>query len=165
MPTSTSKTLSPAELAKLEHAFASEPASEAYKSLAEAYLAMERYMEAMVVCKKGVKAHPSVPDPRLLLAKVYAQQGKDKKALEELSQALQIAPQDKNVLRMLGALQMKTGEVEPGKATLLKALQVDPSDPETLEVFQQWKVPVPAAAAPAPAAPVPAAPVAAPPVL
>ncbi len=159
MPNPTSKTLSPAELAKLEHAFASDPASEAYKSLAEAYLGMGRYMEAMVVCKKGVKAHPSVPDPRLLLARVYAEQGKDKKALEELSQALQIASQDKNVLRMLGGLQMKTGEVEPGKATLLKALQADPEDPETLEALQQWKVPVPAAAAPAPAAPMSGPPV------
>ncbi len=163
MPTSPSKTLSPAELAKLEHAFASDPASDAYKSLAEAYLGMGRYMEAMVVCKKGVKAHPSVPDPRLLLARVYAEQGKDKKALEELSQALQVAPQDKHVLRMLGALQMKTGEVEPGKATLLKALQADPSDAETIETLQQWKVPVPAAAAPA--APATPAPVAGPPVL
>ena len=45
---------------------------------------MGRFMEAMVVCKKGVKAHPNAPDPRVLLARVYAEQGKDKKALEEL---------------------------------------------------------------------------------
>ena len=83
MSTTPAKTLSPAELAKLEHAFASDPSSEAYKPLAEAYLAMGRFMEAMVVCKKGVKAHPTRAEPRLLLARVYAEQGKDKKALEE----------------------------------------------------------------------------------
>src|SRR2546429_9573428 len=92
MPPTTTKTLSPAELAKLEHAFATEPASEAYKPLAEAYLGMGRFMEAMVVCKKGVKAHPTAPDPRVLLARVYAEQGKDKKALEELAGARQRAP-------------------------------------------------------------------------
>ena len=85
MPPTTTKTLSPAELAKLEHAFATDPASEAYRPLAEAYLGMGRFMEAMVVCKKGVKAHPALPDPRVLLARVYAEQGKDKKALEELT--------------------------------------------------------------------------------
>ena len=60
------------------------PRSDAYRPLAEAYLGMGRFMEAMVVCKKGVKAHPNRADPRVLLARVYAEQGKDKKAIEEL---------------------------------------------------------------------------------
>ena len=139
MPTPT-KTLSPAELAKLEHAFATEPASEAYKPLAEAYLGMGRFMEAMVVCKKGVKGHPNTADPRLLLARVYAEQGKDKKALEELAGAMLVAPDDKNVLRMIGSLQLKGGEAETGKANLLKAYEVDPEDPDTRAALQQYKI-------------------------
>src|SRR5579871_4639391 len=100
MPPAPAKQLSPAELANLEHAFATDPASEAYKPLAEAYRGVGRFMEAMVVCKKGVKAHPTTPDARMLRARVYADQGKDKKALEELAGALQIAPKDKTVLRL-----------------------------------------------------------------
>ncbi|MGQ0505546.1 MAG: tetratricopeptide repeat protein [Myxococcaceae bacterium] len=145
MPTSPTKTLSPAELAKLEHAFATDPASDAYKPLAEAYLGMGRFMEAMVVCKKGVKAHPAVADPRLLLARVYAEQGKDKKAIEELMGALQVAPSDKHVLRMVGALQLKTGEADAGKGNLLKAFQADPSDAETKALLDQYKVELPKA--------------------
>ncbi|MFP2964455.1 tetratricopeptide repeat protein, partial [Myxococcus sp. 1LA] len=151
MSISPSKTLSPAELAKLEHAFASDPSSAAYKPLAEAYLSMGRFMEAMVVCKKGVKAHPNAADPRLLLARVYAEQGKDKKALEEALGALQVQPEDKAALRMAGALQMKTGEAEPGKANLLKAYTADPGDPDTVTLLQQHKIEVPRPAAPAPA--------------
>ncbi|MGZ3461855.1 MAG: tetratricopeptide repeat protein, partial [Archangium sp.] len=128
MSTPPSKTLSPAELAKLEHAFASDPSSDAYKPLAEAYLAAGRFMEAMVVCKKGVKAHPDRAEPRLLLARVYAEQGKDKKALEEALGALQAQPTDKASLRTVGALQLKTGEAETGKAHLLKAYEADPTD-------------------------------------
>src|SRR6188768_1843555 len=119
MPPNPTKTLSPAELAKLEHAFATDPASEAYRPLAEAYLGMGRFMEAMVVCKKGVKAHPTLADPRVLLARVYADQGKEKKALEELTGALQVAPADKGALRLMGALQIKSGEADPGKNNLL----------------------------------------------
>jgi tetratricopeptide (TPR) repeat protein len=160
------KTLSPAELAKLEHAFAADPSSDAYKPLAEAYLGMGRFMEAMVVCKKGVKAHPTSADPRLLLGRVYLQQGKDKKALEEALGALQAQPTDKAALRMVGMLQLKTGELEPGKANLLKAWEADPNDPETVTLMQQYKVEQPKPAAPPPApvpVPVPvAAPVAAP---
>ena len=164
MSISSSKTLSPAELAKLEHAFASDPSSEAYRPLAEAYLAMGRFMEAMVVCKKGVKAHPDRADPRVLLARVYAEQGKDKKALEELQGALQVQASDKQALRMAGALQIKTGEADVGRANLIKAWQADPSDPDTLALLQQHKIETaaPAPVAAAPVAPAPVAPVAAP---
>ncbi|MFT3714231.1 MAG: tetratricopeptide repeat protein [Archangium sp.] len=154
MPPAT-KTLSPAELAKLEHAFATDPGSEAYKPLAEAYLGMGRFMEAMVVCKKGVKAHPSVADPRVLLARVYAEQGKDKKAIEELQGALQVQPADKNALRMIGALQIKAGEPNVGKENLLKAFAADPADNDTLEAMQKNGVPVPKPAAPEPPPPPP----------
>jgi cellulose synthase operon protein C len=161
MTPNPAKTLSPQELAKLEHAFASDPSSDAYRPLAEAYLGMGRFMEAMVVCKKGVKAHPNRPDPRVLLARVYADQGKDKKAIEELQAALQVAPTDGAILRRLGSLQMKAGEVEAGRANLLKALERAPSDAETLAALQQWKLeppappppPEPLQAAPRPPAP------------
>ncbi len=158
------KTLSPAELAKLEHAFAADPSSDAYQPLAEAYLSMGRFMEAMVVCKKGIKAHADAAAPRLLLARVYAQQGKDKKALEEALGALQVQPADKQALRMVGVLQLKTGESEPGKANLLKAWEVDPNDSETLSLLQQHRIDIPRPAAPAPVIAAPAAPVAAAPV-
>jgi tetratricopeptide (TPR) repeat protein len=148
MPNPSTKTLSPAELAKLEHAFATDPSSNAYKPLAEAYLSVGRFMEAMVVCKKGVKAHPTNVEPRLLLARVYQQQGKDRKALEESLGALQVAPNDKAALRAAAELQLKLGEVEPGKANLVKAYQLDSQDPETISMMGQWKVEVPRAAPP-----------------
>lgn len=155
MPPQTTKTLSPAELAKLEHAFATDPASDAYRPLAEAYLGMGRFMEAMVVCKKGVKAHPADADPRVLLARVYADQGKDKKALEELAGALQVAPSNKAALRLTGSLQLKGGEVEAGKANLVKAWEADPDDEETLAAFAQFRLEAPRKAAPPPPPPPP----------
>lgn len=147
------KTLSPAELAKLEHAFANDPSSEAYKPLAEAYLGMGRFIEAMVVCKKGIKAHPSLAYPRVLLARVYADQGKDKRALEELTAAAQTWPTDKAVLRLMGSLQMKGGEVAAGTENLLKAFVADQADPATLELMEKNGVPVPARTAAAPPRP------------
>lgn len=156
-------TLSPAELAQLEHAFATDPTSDAYRPLAEAYLSMGRYMEAMVVCKKGVKAHPGSSSARVLLARVYAEQGKDKKALEELQGALTIDASDAAALRMLGSLQFKGGDAAAGAESLRKAFAANPADPETIELCKKHGVevapPAPAAPAPAPAAPAqPAAP-------
>ncbi|MBX7097167.1 MAG: tetratricopeptide repeat protein [Myxococcaceae bacterium] len=161
MPATATK-LSPAELTKLEHAFATDPASEAYRPLAEAYLGLGRYMEAMVVCKKGMKTHPNAADPRVLLARVYAEQGRDKKALEELQGALQVSPNDKAALRMTGQLQLKGGDAA-GKAALLKAFELDPNDADTQAVMAELKVEAPKAAPPPPPPPVltPAAPAAA----
>ncbi len=153
MPNPPTKTLSPAELAKLEHAFATDPSSEAYRPLAEAYLSVGRFMEAMVVCKKGVKAHPASPEPRLLLARVYQQQGKDRKALDESLGALQVAPNDKTALRLAADLHLKLGEADAGRANLLKAYQIDSQDPETISLMGQWKVEPPRPAAPAIAPP------------
>jgi cellulose synthase operon protein C len=155
MNPSPAKTLSPQELAKLEHAFASDPSSDAYRPLAEAYLGMGRFMEAMVVCKKGVKAHPNRPDARVLLARVYADQGKDKKAIEELQAALAVAAEDRTILRQLGALQMKTADVAQGRANLLKAWELSPTDAETLAALAQWKIDAPRPAPPPEAAPAP----------
>ncbi|HET6923650.1 MAG TPA: tetratricopeptide repeat protein [Anaeromyxobacteraceae bacterium] len=140
--------LSPAEIAALEHAFASDPTSEAYRPLAEAYLALGRFMEAMVVCKKGVKAHPANPAARVLLARVYAEQGKDRKALEEAQGALQEHPGDVGANRMAGVLHLKLGEREAGEEALRRAAGLAPGDPETLEALKKWGV---AVAAPAPA--------------
>jgi len=155
MPPSASKiTLSPSELAQLEHAFATDPNSQAYRPLAEAYLSMGRFMEAMVVCKKGAKAHPELADPRVLLARVYAEQGKDKKALEEAQAALQVAPNDVAALRLAGDLLCKAGD-SAGPEHLKKALGAAPNDPETIELCKKHQV----------ALPPPPAPVAPPPVL
>ena len=152
MSATQSKVLSPSELAKLEHAFASDSTSDAYRPLAEAYMSMSRYMEAMVVCKKGVKAHPQSAAPRLLLARVYAEQGKDKKALEECQAALNLEPNDPGSLRLYGVLLLRNGDPEAGRASLLKAWAASPTDEETLELMKAHGVPVPQAVAAAPVA-------------
>ncbi|WP_242360883.1 tetratricopeptide repeat protein [Anaeromyxobacter sp. SG17] len=150
------KQLTPAELSALEHAFAADPGSDAYRPLTEAYLAMGRYMEAMVVCKKGVKAHPDDPSARVLLAQVYADQGKDRKALEELQGVLAAFPTFVAALRMAGGLHLRLGEREAGEAALRRAAEAAPNDPEIREMLQKYGIS--AVARPAPAAAPPAGP-------
>ncbi|HEY6100034.1 MAG TPA: tetratricopeptide repeat protein [Anaeromyxobacter sp.] len=138
----TSKQPTPAELSGLEHAFAADPGSDAYRPLTEAYLAMGRFMEAMVVCKKGVKAHPDDPAAKVLLAKVYAEQGKDRKALEELQAVLAAYPTFAAANRMAGVLHIRLGEREPGEAALRRAAEAAPDDPEVREALQKHGVAV-----------------------
>lgn len=148
-----SKPPTPAELSGLEHAFAADPASDAYRPLTEAYLAMGRFMEAMVVCKKGVKAHADDPAAKVLLARVYAEQGKDRKALDELQAVLAAYPTFAAANRMAGVLHLRLGERELGEAALRRAAEAAPDDPEVREALAKHGVLV----ARKPAAPPPAA--------
>jgi cellulose synthase operon protein C len=141
-----------AELASLEHAFAADPASEAYRSLAEAYLAAGRFMEAMVVCKKGVKTHPDDPFAKVLLARVYADQGKDKKALEELALVLTAYPNYAAGNLLAATLHFRGGARAEGEAALRRAAEAGPSEPDVLAALQKHGVTV---APPPPPAPPP----------
>ncbi len=150
-PASPKTPPSSAELAQLQQAFAADPLSEAYHPLAEAYLSMGRFMEAMVVCKKGVKAHPEKAAPHILMARIYAEQGKDKKAIEELKGALEREGKSVEALRALGALSFKAGNGAEGADCLSKAIEIDPADEATIALCRKHKVPIPQPAAPAPA--------------
>ncbi len=158
--------LSAAELAALEHAFAADPGSEAYRPLTEAYLAAGRFMEAMVVCKKGVKAHPDDPGAKVLLARVYADQGKDRKALEELAAVLGAYPNFASANLLAGTLHFRQGSRAEGEAALRRAAEAAGADPEVQAALEKHGVavappppppPPPPAPPPAPAA-APAAP-------
>lgn len=128
-----SSDLPPAELAELEHAFATDPSGEAYRPLAEAYLQAGRYMEAMVVCKKGMRALPDSPEPHLLLARIQKAQGRASRAMEELRAALKRDADHLPSLRLLAELQLEAGEDE-GKATLGRALELAPDDEALVEL-------------------------------
>ncbi len=164
----------PAELAALEHAFASDPASDAHLALADAYLSMGRFMEAMVVAKKGVRAHPDKPEGRVLLARVYAAQNKDKKALDEIKPALEIEPAHEAALRLAVDLFVRGGDRPAAEIAVRVAADAAPGDAAVAAIAAEYDLPLPQAPVveepPAPAPePVAAAPAestpAAPPVL
>src|SRR5512142_2083264 len=134
------KPLSPAEISALEHAFATDPTSDAYRPLTEAYLAAGRFMEAMVVCKKGVKAHPDDPGARVLLARVYADQGKDRKALEELGGVLAAFPTFAAASKLAAILHLRLGDRQQGEAALRRAAEAAPDDAEVRDLAQKHGV-------------------------
>jgi cellulose synthase operon protein C len=111
------------DLSALEKAYAENPSGDAFIPLSMAYLQQGRFMEAMVVAKKGIKNQPDNVQGRLLLGRVYAEQGKVPKALEEVKGLLEQKP-DVAEAHYFHALMLdksgKTDEaVEEYKATLL----------------------------------------------
>lgn len=114
------------DLAELERAFAKDPASDAFLALSRAYLAQNRFMEAMVVCKKGIKNRPDSVDGRLLLAQVYAEQGKLPKALDEVQKLLTEHPDLADAHFFLGQLHERSGRFEEAIEAFKTAFEKDP---------------------------------------
>ena len=142
------------DLAKLEYEFATNPNSEAFIPLAEAYLGMGRFVEAMVVCKKGIKAHPDLPTGRLIMARIYCDQAKHQKAIEEVNKLLKLSPENPDAHRLLGIIYLKLGKEEDGIKNLKKTLDLNPSDQEARDSLLKIGVDYVPASAPA-AAPAP----------
>jgi tetratricopeptide (TPR) repeat protein len=101
---------SPQDLSKLETAFAADP--KAFVPLTNAYLQLGRFMEAMVVCKKGIKALPESVEGRLLLGRVYAEQGKVPKAIEEIKGVLGTNPENAEAHFFHGQMLEKSGKFD-----------------------------------------------------
>ncbi len=113
------------DLAELEMAFAKDPSSDAFLALSQAYLEQGRFMEAMVVCKKGIRGQPESVEGRLLLAKVYAGQGKVPKAIDEVKSLLELDEGIPEAHFFLGQLHERSGRFEEAIDSFKEALVLD----------------------------------------
>jgi tetratricopeptide (TPR) repeat protein len=126
-----------ASVTELELAFAQNPESSAYVDLCVAYIDQGRFMEAMVVCKKGIKAHPDSVEARVLLAKVYAAQKKYKRALQELDELAQQKPNTGEVYLARGKLRGESGDANGAIDDLKKAIDLDPKLEEASKLLKE----------------------------
>jgi tetratricopeptide (TPR) repeat protein len=113
------------DLAELEMRFAKDPTSDAFIALSAAYLEQGRFMEAMVVAKKGIRSQPENVEGRLLLARVYAGQGKVPKATDEVTALLEIAPKSAEAHFVLGQLHERSGRFEDAIDAFKETLILD----------------------------------------
>ena len=140
----------PADIHALEIEFAKNPTLDACLPLCDAYLAAKRYMEAMVVCKKGIKnAAPTDSRGRVMLARVYLEQGKLPRAEQEMTQVMADFPGAPPALELMGRILMDQGKKPEAAQHLQQALQADPN----LAKARAWLTELGVAAGAAPGAP------------
>ncbi len=111
------------DLSQLEMAFAADP--KAFVALTNAYLQLGRFMEAMVVCKKGIKALPDSVEGRLLLGRVYAEQGKIPKAFDEVKAILETNPELAEAHFFAGQLHERAGRFEEAIESFKETIRRD----------------------------------------
>lgn len=124
-----------ASVTELELAFAQNPDSEAYVDLCLAYVEQGRFMEAMVVCKKGLKSHPDSIKARVLLSRVYAAQKKYKKALQELDELVLQKPNSGEAFLARGKMKIEAQDAPGAVDDLKKAVDLDKSLAEATKLL------------------------------
>ncbi len=155
----------PVNITELEIALARDPGSDAFIPLCEAYLAQSRFMEAMVLGKKAVKAKPEDKTRRLLLARVYGEQGKMAKAIEEVQALLKVDANHAPAHVVLGRYLDKDGKKDLAIAAFKTAVDLDDNADAkaALSVLGvTYEKPKPEPPPPPPAPPPPVAPAMAP---
>lgn len=113
-------------LTELELRFAESPQSDAFIALCEAYLARDRTMEAMVVCKKGLKMQPDRLEGQLLLVRILAAQKKWTRARAEVDRVVATHETRAEPYFARARLRLEMGEVEPAVADLRATLDRNP---------------------------------------
>ena len=82
--------------------------------------------------ERARKASPGSVAPELMLARLYAQAGDAKNALDAARRAQAIGPDNPQVIEMLGAAQIGAGEKEQAVATYGKLVALQPKSPGAL---------------------------------
>ena len=147
-----------ASVTELEQAFAQNPDSTAYLPLCEAYLEQGRFMEAMVVAKKGIKAHADSVEARVLLARVYARQKKTARALQEMDDVIAAFPTRGLALLERAKIRDESGDKTNAIADLKKAIDLEPTLSEATKLLADRGIEYPEKPPEPPPPPPPAAP-------
>lgn len=109
---------------------------EIYYLLGEVYCKQGKFYESVVMLKKSLALLPSNPQILHLLGWTTFMHGDVKKGRELLKQALEQLPRDVSTLCDLAVLENQQQNEKKAKSYILRAREIDPSNPLVQEVFQ-----------------------------
>src|SRR4051812_23176063 len=98
------------DLEVLAEAFRQSPSSTAFMPLADAYISVGRYRDAVDVLQRGVQAPPGLADARLALGRAHFILHEWVEAQAELLRAVKLDRQNREAYRLLGEALMRCSD-------------------------------------------------------
>jgi tetratricopeptide (TPR) repeat protein len=138
------KTTATLDVDKLEADFNADPSN--FVFLARAYMERKLAIQAIEVCKKGLKTNPGTPDGFLALGMAYYHNYDDRRAVIALKRALRATPDSSVAHRTLGEIFLDRGQEQKAVAELMQAFEAEPRDPHTRALLQSMEEKVPQSA-------------------
>lgn len=121
---------------QIETKVVAQPRTIRFAELADAYIGIGDYPQAIQLCENGLQNYPQYAPATLVLAKAYYRSGNKAKAKEILNQMLSMAPANAAVHKLLGDIALETNDIKTAVNRYRTVLRVDPLN---LEVLQQMK--------------------------
>ncbi len=127
------------KLQELENAFSRSPSMATCVALCSCYLERKQLLEAMVVCRKGVKLEPDNPKGKALLAEIYRRQGKPSRAREIALAQIQEGVPCAETYGVLARISLEQGMSEEAVEAFQSALELDPGYADALEALAELR--------------------------
>lgn len=122
------------EIQALEKKFKEQPESLVFVSLADAYRRAGQYEKAVLVCQEGLKRQPGASGGRVVLGRIYLEQGKLEEAEKEFRRVLEEDAENLMAHTQMGLLLLKAGRNQEAIDAFQKVLTLNPDD----ENVQEW---------------------------
>lgn len=117
--------------------YQSYPKSKYFVPLAETYLDLNLFEEALKVLQEGLKWNPTYFIGRALLAQVYFQMGRFTQSFIEAQKVVSVSASNLLALRICAVSAIKLKEIEKATYFLDQLLKVTPQDQEILKLKKQ----------------------------
>jgi tetratricopeptide (TPR) repeat protein len=114
-----------------------DPTSKVFAPLGEAYRKMGLLDAAYEVCRKGVELHPHFPSGRVAFAKVMIDRGHLQEAIQQLSYAAELSPENLLAHALLGETWLKLRRPKDALRAFKMVLFLNPQDPKAIEAVQK----------------------------
>jgi tetratricopeptide (TPR) repeat protein len=122
------------DLDQLEADFRADPGN--FVPLARAYLERHLPLQAIEVCKKGLKHNPNAPQGLLALGMAYYHAYDDVRAESVLRKVTQVNPEAAAAFRALGEIYLERGQEEKALQELNRALEIEPRETDARRLLE-----------------------------
>lgn len=141
MASGSKKTGNAAEINRLALAFAKEPRSKVFITLAEEYGKTGMWEEAVAVLEDGLKIYPGFITAMVALGRAYEQLNQQVEAKAILEEAIKLSPDNLRAHRILAKLYVAQGAKEAAIRSCNVILSLHPYDQEALSLRARLDVP------------------------
>ncbi len=101
-----------------------------YRGLAVLLVEQNRSADALKLVEGWSARNPSLPAPKIELARLYEETGNRDAAKQQLLEAIAVDPSNSRALAALGKLREETGDTTQALANYQRSLAVDPNQPQ-----------------------------------
>ncbi len=118
---------------RIETKLVIQPNTIRFAELADAYVGIGNYDEAIRLCTEGIAHYPNYGPARLVLARAHYRSGNKAKAQEILEQYLTVSPANVSAHKLLGDISLEGDDIKSAVNRYRTALRMDPVNREVIQ--------------------------------